>query len=149
MSTTAYNYLPTVQQVADVLQVRTRNKFGVMLKNFTAETTPTDLDVDRMINDSVTFVADVIGDTVPDRMIDDAQHLVAIRTAMMIEVSYFAEQIASSRSPYPYLKELYDEELARLQQAASDETGTGADGSQTGYVQWGFPEPSDWLDKRM
>jgi hypothetical protein len=131
--------------VADHLQSRTRNKFGVMQKTFNANTTPTDEDVTRIIAIAGNKVADEIGDQVVEVVVDDAQALVAIRAAMIIETSFFSEQIASQRSPYTQLSEEYERELPRLLNAVQSAQEDGEINlAQVGNrASYSFPDASD------
>lgn len=141
------NYQPTVQQVADHLQSRTRDKFGALQKTFNANTTPTDQDVNRIILQASTKVADEIGDQVPAAAIDDAADLVAIRAAMMIEMSYFSDQVETQRSPYNMLTAEYERELPRVLvavQTAAEPNGGGVIGPEVGNrPSYSFPPVSD------
>jgi hypothetical protein len=47
--------------------------------------------------------------------------VIALRTAMLIELSYYPEQVASNRSQYNELKELFDDALKRLVLAVARE----------------------------
>jgi hypothetical protein len=144
------NYLPAVAQVAQHDMSRTRDQFGNLLGTFTSTTQPTDDQVAQLIFTAATKVADEVGDTVPEKLRDDAADVVALRTAMMIELDFFAEQVNTGRSIYPQLKSEYEEELTKLQAAiiAIDETGNVVDAGPAGRPSYYFPEAKTGWDTR-
>jgi hypothetical protein len=145
------SYVPTIQQVANKLLARTRDQYGNQLGTFNGLTVPTDSQVAAMANEVVTEISDIIGDDIPEKFYDDAQNVVAIRTAMEIETSYYAEQVANNRSPYPLLEKQYADALAKLSAAIqSDSGGTDVDpGAAAGSPSYSFPTATLWLDRRM
>lgn len=106
---------PSLSDVGLIILARTRDSFGNELGTFTATTKPTEAQAARLIQKAALDVADVIGDDVPDFLLDDAKGVVAIRTAMKIETSYFPDQVNSGRSIYPQLKDDYEAAMNRLQ----------------------------------
>jgi hypothetical protein len=112
-------WMPTVQQVADMIISRTKDKYGNEVGTFNADTRPTDTQVIQLINIEADRVSDVIGDDIPQPLWDDAAGVVAERTAMQIELDYYSEQVNTGRSIYPQLKELYEEDLQRLSSQVS------------------------------
>lgn len=134
-------YEPTVDQVARKILSRTRDKYGNLLGTFNNDTAPTDLQVQEIISDTVTEIADVIGDDIPDALIDDAQNVASLRAAMQIELDYYADQVNTDRSPYNQLKELYDEALEKLAVAVtSAEDGEVVNSSPATRPSYSFPE---------
>jgi len=126
MSTTDYE--PSVQQVADLLISRTKDKYGAEVGTFNANTRPTDTQVENLIATLIERVADMIGDDIPEALWDDAMGVVAERVAMQIEVSYYSEQVATSRSPFTQLEKNYETDLARLSRQVQILTERGEDG---------------------
>ena len=53
----------------------------------------------------------------PAPLINAASSLVALGAAMMVEISYFPEQVGTNRSPYAQLAAQYKDKLCRLQNA--------------------------------
>lgn len=140
-------YEPTIDQVARKILSRTRDTYGTVTGTFSDKTQPTDAQVAAIIGDVMTEVADVIGDEIPEVLLDDASNVVALRAAMQIEVDFYADQINTGRSPYPQLKEMYEENLANLQQqvvAIESGGGTGPvdDAGGSGFPQYSFPDSS-------
>jgi hypothetical protein len=141
------NYAPTTDEVARLIISRTRDKYGNLIGVFTDETLPTAEQVDDIIGDVITDVADFIGDTVPVALVDDAQHLVAVRAAMQVELSYYAEQVNTNRSPYNQLKQHFDEDIQQLiRQIQSIESGDDTGGAVVAGVArrpvGSFPDPN-------
>jgi DNA-directed RNA polymerase len=130
---------------------RTVNEYGVRLGTFTADTTPTDTEVQSIIEVTMPEIADIIGDDIPEYLWDDAATVASIRVAMQVEIAFFSEQIASNRSAYPALKDKFTETVANLskQVTASVDGSTGAVVSgTTNSSSWSFPQPSNWLGGR-
>lgn len=83
------------------------------------------------MSQGVSDVAMVIGSEVPTSCWDDARYVAAVNTALKIELSYFPEQINTGRSPYPQLKQLFDDSLRRLLMAV-ESSGGGIPGGGSG-----------------
>jgi len=81
----------------------------------------------------------------------DAKDLVALRAAMMVEQTLFADQITSNRSSYPILKERYDSDIKDLQLAiqSAEDGGTGIPDQPRLKPSYSFPEATPWLTRRM
>jgi hypothetical protein len=120
-------YLPSVAQVGARERARTIDRSGVELGTFTGNTKPTDSEVISLIRQAGRDVSIKLGGDVPEQYINDARELIAIRTAMLIELSYYPEQVAANNSTYDRYKTLYDEGLASMIQAISDVEGDDGD----------------------
>lgn len=105
------DYTPEVQDVADHLSARTRDKNGAEAGTFNSDTRPTDEQVERLITKAAGTVSLRIGDDIPAALFEEAQDVVALRAAMLVELDFYPEQVSSDRSPYAELKELYDEQI--------------------------------------
>jgi len=107
---------PTVSDVAALLRARTK-QIGTAqeLGTFTAETRPTGQQVQTLIRKATGDLAMVIGDEVPGVIMREANETAALKAAMMVELSYFPEQVATNRSPYAQYKELYDDAVGSPQ----------------------------------
>lgn len=123
------DYAPGVQDVGNVLRARTKDTNGAEVGTFTASTRPTGSQVEGLINKAVSDVARVVGSDIPESTWETALGVAAIRTAMLIELGYFPEQINSGRSPYPQLKDMYDTDLKELVAAV---TRAGGDPGESG-----------------
>jgi soluble cytochrome b562 len=105
------DYTPTVAQVGALLRARTKDASGNELGTFNEETRPTGEQVAGLIATSVSRMRARFGEELAEDLREDAASLVTLRTAMLVELSFFPEQIQSDRSPYDRYKDLYDEGL--------------------------------------
>jgi len=96
-------WAPSIEQVAARIMARTRLPNGLPAQTFTSETTPTSTQVLVIINQAVSLMRPVLG-PVPDSLVDLAQALAALRSAYMIELAYFPEQVETAMSPYQSLR---------------------------------------------
>lgn len=137
-------YLPATTDVAALLWNRTRDSNGNYPGDFTALTQPTDDDVNAVIVKAAGHVAQKIGDTVPAKLEQAAAETVALRAAMLVELSFFGDQISVSRGPYQELAKLYEAALQDLYDAKRMlgpdlEAGTADDTSVAGLPVYSFP----------
>lgn len=110
-------WAPSTQQVAARILARTRLPNGEVAGNFTTETKPTAAQVQEVITQAVSLMRPRLGE-VADRMVDQAQALVALRCAFMVELGFFPEQVETAVSPYNALRMEYKDELANWDQSA-------------------------------
>jgi len=135
-------YAPNVAQVARKILSRTRDQYGNTLGTFNTNTTPTEQQVSAIILDVLPNVADEVGDEIPPEYFDDAAEVVALRAAMQVELDFFPDQVATDRSPYPQLADLYEKELERLRQSISVAVdGEPVDTAPSNRPSGSFPEP--------
>lgn len=128
---------PNVAEVAAHLRVRTKDAHGQEVGTFNADTRPTADQVEALIATGVRRVAARVGQSICEggdvvkqaELYADARDLAALRVALQIELSYFAEQVGSSRSPYEQLKALYDESIESLRSAIAAHCGGPAGGA--------------------
>lgn len=144
-------FYPLVSDVGAILRARTKSATGAELGTFTAETRPTYDQTVRLIASASKDVLNAVDDDIPVRLYNDAQDVIALGAALLVELSYFPEQVASGRSPYDQLKELYDMRLSRLMTAVGREDAEDATGDPgaTGRVSHSFPAATNYLDKVM
>lgn len=143
-------YYPTLAQVARHLASRTRDQYGAIRGTFDDKTSPKGGLVSSLIPEAAEKVADVVGDVVPDEFLDDARNLVALRTAMQVELDFFPDQINTNRSPYQQLSDLFDKESALLAQAIERYTLDGRQPTGPGKLSSSsFPPAIPWLTKKM
>jgi len=140
-------YECSVTDVAELILVRTRDNNGKILGTFNDTTVPTGDQVRALINNkALPDVMPLIGTDIPDELIPEAQNVVAIRTAMYIELTYYGNEVAQNRSVYSYLKTLFDEKVETLRNAvAAVEAGldiTDDVSGDAGYPFYDYP-PSD------
>lgn len=144
VDTAGPSWEPTVADVGDLLRIRTRDSNGNTLGTFTADTSPTGDQVERLIDKAVTKVTSKIGVSIPAALEEKAGTVVALRAAMLVELSYFGDQIAAQRSPFNELKTLHDEEWKDLYSDWRDLgadllPGTADDTSDAGMPVYSFP----------
>lgn len=143
---------PSLQDVGKIDMARTRNDVGVNIGTFNAKTQPTDDQVQPLIDKSVRDLIPVLGTDIPASLIQQAQDLAAIRTAMYIELSFFGTEIAQNRSPFQYFRDMYKEKRPEVisevesVEAGGDETDALALGTTPAF---GFPASAGWLDRAM
>lgn len=111
---------PTLSEVGGFLRARTKDSNGAEQGTFTVNTRPTNTQVESLIDQAVGVVAVRVG-ALAERLRPRATHLAALYTALLIEISYFPEQLEGDDSAYGRIKELYDEGMASLVAADVDE----------------------------
>lgn len=119
---------PNVVDVAKLLRARTENSAGVQQGTFTATTRPQFQDVAAIIDFATRFVVSAVDSDIPEESFPSASAVIALYSAMIIELSYFPEQVNTPRSPYEQYKALFDQELQVLltsvaRERAEEETG--------------------------
>lgn len=108
-------WAPTVDDVAALVRVRTKPADGqVPLGTFNTSTRPTEFQVETLITQAVGYVQSIIGTDLDEDLYDRAGNVAALYAAMLVELSYYPEQISTDRSPYEKLKELFDGAMSGL-----------------------------------
>jgi hypothetical protein len=140
----AIEWRPTLKDVGVVCLARTRDQNGIILRTFNDNTVPSGDDVELLISEAVNDLRPRVGTDIPDDLIQEAQHITALRTAMYIELTYFSNEVSQNRSPYPQYKELYDEKVPILSNAISaEESGLAITDAVGGsYPSYSFPAPA-------
>lgn len=157
------DYTPEVQDVGRLLRTRTRTPAGREAGTFNpesqidtpTETRPTQENVTDLINQAIDKIEGSIGPDVPDGPDPDdpdsirklARHVTTLFSAMLVELTFFPEQVNSGRSPYPQLKDLFDEEYAQLINAIQAVGGSAIDpegGADHPLPSFSFPDTS-WM----
>lgn len=144
-----YAWEATVEDVAELLPQRTKGEFGAT-GEFTEDTTPTKKQVERILAKSAARIASKLQvteehDICENGPIEMAEEVHAIRAAMIVERTYFSNQLRTDQSPYKALKEEYDTSIKDLLAAYEDQCGSGA-GSLGGEERpkGGFPKAGRW-----
>lgn len=105
---------PTVEAVAGLLRARTVDKVGREMGTFTSDTRPTREQVESLI---ATATVDIAADTgvLPTGSDDGAvvvrglaARAAELYAAMLVELTYFPEQVAAGKSPYGEYKSLLE-----------------------------------------
>jgi hypothetical protein len=145
------DYTPDLADVGAVAATRTKDKYGNVTGTFSPNTTPTDTIVENLIQDALDKVSIRIGDDIPSGLFEDAKDVVALRTAMLIESTYFPEQMQNARSPYQVLKAQFDEDIQSLLNSIfSVSTGGSLNDPPTPNAPRGaFPPATPWLTRPM
>src|SRR3954471_4158158 len=131
-----YAWLPTPDDVAALLRARTKDSGGHELGAWSDDTRPTADEVTHLIDLAAEYVVGAASE--PTAVCaGSAASATAIRAAMLVELSYFPEQVRSDRSAYTELKQLYDEAQASLISCIS--AGGGGDGGGAGYTFHSLP----------
>lgn len=120
---TAPAWAPATADVGALLHARTLDNNGNELGDFTPATRPTGTNVTSLIAQAVDDVVDAVGQDVPADLQDNAAKVAAVGAAMLVEMSYYPEQVGTGRSSYPQLKTMYDDRLKRLVTSVEAEGG--------------------------
>jgi hypothetical protein len=133
----------TLRDVGARLRSRTLDSHMTEQGTFTADTRPTATQVNDLMPQALGDVAVATGSDLPSKYWEAARSVAALRTALLIELTYYPEQINTGRSPYAQLKELYDDALKALVKAVADEQEVpGGDTSEVAPV-YSFPAYSN------
>jgi len=101
---------PTLEMVAAVISVRTKDSMGNELDTFTSETQPTDVQVTELMNAAALDLFPCTGvlEDLETLFYEPVSALIALYTAAMAELSRKPEQVQSDRSAYDELMALYN-----------------------------------------
>lgn len=137
--------LPDVALVASLLRARTKDVNGDEIGTFNANTRPTSVQVGDMIQVAADDLRMKVRRPIPAGALSDARRLIAMYSAMLVELSYWPEQVHSDRSAYSMYKSLYDTGVENMTEAINVEgidliIGSGDDNAPTSL----FPEPMGW-----
>ncbi len=126
-----------VKDVARLLRVRTYTgssadpekpmeglRGGDLAGEFNEHTRPTADEVEELITKAAQEVRARLDQDVPDDLEDFAKEVVALRTAMSVELSYYPERANDDDSAYEKFKELYDGQVTALLAALPDSNVT-------------------------
>lgn len=119
--------VPDIANVSALLRTRTKDDVGNETGVFSANTRPTLASATALLNKAKGIVVGKIGTSEPctSELATDAAGVIEQRCALMIELSYFSEQINTNRSPYEQIKALYDQDLKDLIEAIAEQCGSG------------------------
>jgi hypothetical protein len=158
-TSTLVTWPATPDDVAALLRARTQDNTDVEVGSWTADTRPTLDEVNRLIEMAQSIILGQTGPLTPEVLICDtaddvmtqAATCVALLAAMLVELSYFPEQVQSTRSAYEQYKELFwgpdgkSGLIGALVSAVSEcasggvEPDPGTDGAAVPKPSWAFP----------
>lgn len=144
-------FRPSVFKVASLIRARTKDKYGTEVGTFNADTRPTYQQVESMITMASDEIASIFDTDVPEEMYPWLKSAVAIKTAMLIEISYFPEQVGGDRTAYAQLSALLDKDIEYLMAALAREQAEDASGDESaaGAILFNFPSAEPLWTKRM
>lgn len=143
-------FTPAIDDVGAILRTRTRLAGGQEAGTFlpaaaVPTTTPTAEQVTGLITDAVADLGAALGPDIPNAPGADptayrnaAKRLAALGAALGVELTYFPEQVATNRSPYPQLLERYNARRKTLLEAIV-EVGGGSGGGESVHGGAGSP----------
>jgi hypothetical protein len=141
------DWKPSLADVGALLRARTVDKFGNELGTWTVDTRPTADEAQAMIDQAAGETIaehgdpDVPTDSDPTQMYAILKSETAYTAALKIELTYFPEQVAAGRSPYPAMLVQRDR-LSVLAGKAIQELSSGGqvgEADDARLPQWDFP----------
>lgn len=130
-------WAPTVDDVGALLRARTTDDSDDELGTFSSVTRPTDTQVEALILTAAGHVASRVGSSsnlCEEGLTEQATGLAALYAAMLVELSYFPEQVGGNKSPYDKYKELFDDGIESLTDAVARICGGGEGEGDTDVV---------------
>jgi hypothetical protein len=126
--------VPNVSDVGALLRARTKTSGGAEVGTFTQETRPTAVEVGVLIDEAVEDVTSQIGvPAVGSALEGRARRAATLYAAVLVELSYFPEQVQGGRSPADTYLKLYKDRMKALvlfvTQGGDDGDADGASGS--------------------
>jgi hypothetical protein len=97
---------PALEDVANLIAAYTTS-MGNELGTFTADTRPTDTEVDALIDVAVSDLHSRINVPIPGDKAAEARNLVALQTATLIQTSRFPDNLDTDRSAYSQYSTMY------------------------------------------
>jgi len=141
--------VPSSTDVANLIIARTKDRMGNEVGDWTADTRPTYVKVSEIIVQAAQDISMYIDTDIPAEAYGIVHEAIALRAAMIIERSYYPEQISNNRSPYQQLKEDFyllvgkDGMGGALQKAIEREAEEEIYGEEPmieGVASWAFPQ---------
>jgi hypothetical protein len=140
----AGDWAPSIADVGGLLRIRTRDRSGNLIGTFTDATQPSGDQVQSIINSVVGELQGTFGESPVDALVPTAKLAATYKAAMLVELSYFGDQITAGRSPFAQLQALYTDAfqqfvLRRRQIGLDEAAGTEDDTSGAGMPVSVFP----------
>ncbi|MCW3039358.1 MAG: hypothetical protein JWM31_1263 [Solirubrobacterales bacterium] len=111
------DYAPSLDDVGALARARTKDSGGHEIGTFNENTRPTGAEVLRLIAMATAEVATRVEEPILTGFADAARAVIALRTAMLIEISYFPEDLQANGSAYGRFRGQFDESLISLNTA--------------------------------
>lgn len=116
---------PTVLDVANLLRARLTDQGGGSNASFTPDTRPTDSQVQGLIDMASSEVLIGLPITVDTRLYPMTKAMTALSAAILVETSYFPEQVAQGASPVEVFQTRMLAGLAKLVAASQEDQPGG------------------------
>ena len=142
------DFWPSPTDVAALLRARTQDDQDVEVGDWTDTTRPTVDQVIDLIARAAALVSMRTGalDALPcanaDSIREATGYAISIQTAMLIELSYYPEQVDTPRSAYEHYRDLYAQTLDELLRGIESCWAAGAGGEPQPE---GVPESPSWF----
>lgn len=130
-----------VERVGALLRTRTKTPSGVELGTFTPAATPQDQRT-RPNAEQVAELIELAKDSVlgsreldlPDKCQNASASAVALKAALLVELTFFPEQVATGHSPYAEYAKLYTDSQVRLDSCLSGQGDVPQDPDGPAYI---------------
>jgi hypothetical protein len=144
-------YMPLVSDVGALLNSRTKDKNGNYAGTFTADTRPTFEQVSQLIQQAADDITAGLDTDIPEGAWRFVKEAIKTRAAMLVELSFYSDQVNTQRSVYPQLQEDLKELLPQIERSVirEEEEATGGEFGLATRPSYGFPEPSGFETRRM
>jgi hypothetical protein len=118
---------PTVAELGAFMRARTvaAGSGGEEQGTFNGSTRPTAVEADGSINSAVSAVLMQTGEEIPDHLIAQAKFAVLLYSAMLVELTFYRNEVNRDQSSYAQYEELFNRTITALCSAIADE-GPGA-----------------------
>lgn len=124
---------PTVRELGAFMRARTvsAGTGGSEVGTFDTTTRPTAQEADEIIDLAVSEVLTRTGEDTPDRFVRQTAYVVLLYAAMLVELTFYRNEITRDQSAYGEYQALYKDGIDALGKAIADE---GPAGDQPGFV---------------
>lgn len=140
------DWSPSVGDVGALLRARTTDIAGNEVGTFNEHTRPTAVQVANIIAHSVSEMVVDTAEDLPSPLWGAAKRAVTLDAAMMVELTYYPEQVNQGNSPYEELKKLRDERWPKLVAAYVEGLAEGEESDQVGgSPSYAFPADAGGL----
>lgn len=134
------DWAPTADEIAAFMYGRVNGEWG-REERFTSTTQPTITQVSNAIIDAISLVQPQVGYTLDTRFNASAKTHAKLKTALLLEPSFWPDQQSGDKSAWEQWQKLYDDGIKGLVEAireagAGDDPGPADD--EAGPV-WSFP----------